>query len=94
MLTLKEHQKWNKPQRNSKVGDIVLIKTDGKVSRNQWQIAKVVEVYESADGYVRSVKLLVADGTLDDKGRCTKSSRFLERPVQKLVVLQEAEEEE
>ncbi len=30
--------------------------------------------------------LLVADGTLDDKGRCTKPSRFL-------VVLQEAEKE-
>jgi hypothetical protein len=94
MLTLQERQKWNKPRRNSKVGDIVLIKTDGEASRNQWQIAKVVEVYESADGYVRSVKLLVADGTLDDKGRRTKPSRFLERPVQKLVVLQEAEEEE
>ena len=93
MLTLQERQKWNRPRRNSKVGDIVLIREDGKVSRNQWQLARVVEVNESADGYVRSVKLLVADGTLDNKGKRTKPASLLDRPVQKLVLLHEAEEE-
>lgn len=93
MLTLQEHQRWNRSRRNSKVGDIVLIKADDIVARNQWQLAKVVEVYEGSDGYVRSVKLLVADGTLDNKGKRTKPSRFLERPVQKLVLLQKAEED-
>ena len=55
--------------------------------------AKVVEVNESADGYVCSVKLLVADGTLDNKGKRTKPASLLDRPVQKLVLLHEAEEE-
>ena len=93
MLTLQERQKWNRPRRNSKVGDIMLIRGDGEVSRNQWQLAKVVEVNESADGYVRSVKLLVADGTLDNKGKRTKPASLLDRPVQKLVLLHEAEGE-
>ena len=92
MLTLQERQKWNRPWRNSKVGDIVL-RGDGEVSRNQWQLAKVVEVNESADGYVRSVKLLVAYGTLHNKGKHTKPASLLDRPVQKLVLLHEAEEE-
>ena len=93
MLTLQERQRWNKPRRNTKVGDIVLIKGDSEVNRNHWHLAKVVEVYKSADGYVRSAKLLVADGTLDDKGKRIKPAGFLDRPVHKLVLLQETEEE-
>ena len=81
MLALQEHQKWNRPRRNSTVGDIVLIRGDGKVSRNHWQLAKVVEVNESADGYVRLVKLLVAGGTLHNKGKHTKPASFLDHPV-------------
>jgi hypothetical protein len=92
LLTLQERQKWNKPRQNSRVGDIVLIKGDDQVSRNKWQLAKVVEIYESSDGHVRSGKLMVADGSLDAKGKRTKPVRFLERPVQKLVLLQEEEE--
>ena len=93
MLTLQERQKWKRIRRDSKVGDIVLIKDDDLVGRNQWQLAKVVEVYESADGHVRSAKLLVADSTLDCKGKRTKPAKFLERLVQKLVLLHKAEEE-
>ena len=92
MLTLQECQRWNKPRRNTKVGDIVLIKGDSEVNRNHWHLAKVVEVYKSADGYVRLAKLLVADGTLDDKGKRIKPAGFLDRPVHKLVLLQETEE--
>ena len=44
MLTLQERQRWNKPRRNTKVGDIVLIKGDSEVNRNQWHLAKVLEV--------------------------------------------------
>ena len=93
MLTLQERQKWKRIRRDSKVGDIVLIKDDDLVGRNQWQLAKVVEVYESADGHVHSAKLLVADSTLDCKGKRTKPANFLERLVQKLVLLHKAEEE-
>ena len=45
----------------------------------------MIEAHQSADGDVRKVKFAVADRTLDSKGRRTKSCKFLERPVQKLV---------
>ena len=90
LLSLQLRQKWNKPRRNMCVGDIVIIKGDESLSRNQWKLARVVETHQSADGHVRTVKLAVADSTLDSKGRRTKPSKFVERPVQKLVLLHEA----
>ena len=77
---------------NRCVGDVVLIKNNEDLPRNQWQLSRVIEAHQSADGHVRTVKLAVADRTLDSKGRRTKSCKFLERPVQKLVLLLEASE--
>ena len=76
------------------VGDVVLIKDDEDLPRNQWQLSRVsnTEAYQSADGHVRTVKLAVGDCTLDNKGRRTRSCKFLERPVQKLVLLHEPSE--
>jgi len=48
--------------------------------------------HQSADGHVRTVKLAIADSTLDNKGRRIMPLKVLERPVQKLVLLQEASE--
>ena len=92
LLNLQQGQKWNKPRRNAYVDDIVFIKDDENLPRNLWQLARVTEAYQSADGHVRTVKLAVADNTLDKRGRRVKLCRFLERPVQKLVLLQEASE--
>ena len=58
----------------------------------KWRLVRIVEVYESTDGYVRWVKLMVANDLLDDNGRCTKPPRFLECPVQKVVLLQKDKE--
>ena len=52
-----------------------------------WQNARVEEAYSDPDGYVRKVKLAVVDATLDDKGHRVKHISYLERPVQKLVLL-------
>ena len=92
LLNLQQRQKWSKPRRNMCVGDVVLIKDDEDLRRNQWQLSRVIEAHQSADGHVRTVKLAVADRTLDSKGRRTKSCKFLERPVQKLVLLLEGSE--
>ena len=85
-VNLQQRQKWLKPRRNLCVGDIVLIKGDEDLPRN-----RVVTAYKGADGYVRTTKVAVADSNLDDKGRRTKPARFLERPVHKLVLLQESD---
>ena len=91
LLNLQQRQKWLKPRHNLCVGDIVLIKGDEDLPRNRWQLARVVTAYKGADGYVRTTKVTVADSNLDDKGRRTKPARFLERPVHKLVLLQESD---
>ena len=91
LLSLQQRQKWVKPRRNLCVGDIVIIKGDEGLPRNQWQLARVAETHESADGYVRTVKVALADRCLDSKGKRTNPVKFLDRPIQKLVLLQETE---
>jgi transposase InsO family protein len=71
---LQERTKWNRPRRNIAVGDIVLV-VDKNVWRGTWPLARVLEVYQAKDGYVRSVKIK------------TKSS-ILTRPVNKLCLLE------
>ena len=52
---------------------------------------RVTQTFQSADGYVRKVKVAVADRELDNSGKKVKPIKFLERPIQKLVLLQETE---
>ena len=66
--------------------DVVIIKDDN-LPRNQWRLARVVQTYPSDDGLVRKVKLVVADPSLDRRGSRTPTPVFLDRPVQKLVLL-------
>lgn len=47
----------------------------------------MVQVHPSEDGRIRKVKIMMADGTLDDKGKRRKSPSLLDRPVHKLVLL-------
>ena len=86
LLTLQNRGKWNKQQRNCKVGDVVLLKEDA--DRNQWPMAKIVAVNSDAKGDVHSIKILVGAANKSDN-----SIRYLERPVNKLVVLVENEDD-
>ena len=83
LSTLQSREKLNKNRREFVIGDIVLLKVDA--SRNQWPMAKVVQVHKDSEGVVRSVRLLVG------KTRSGQDERILERPVQKIVLLQESE---
>ena len=76
--TLQERVKWNNPRRNLQRGDLVLI-ADDRVPRNQWNMARVVYSRPDSKGQVRSVKVATATTTL-------------ERPIQKLVLILENEE--
>ena len=93
LQSLQTRSKWNYPTRDVKVGDVVIIK-DENVSRNHWPLAIIDEVFPSSDGRIRKVKLRIANSILDKKGRPTKSTSYLERPVHKLVLLVEASEED
>ena len=91
LLSLQERQKWTRPRRNLSVGDVVMVK-DLNLSRNAWQLARVATVYPSKDGQVRKVQVALADSCLDKNGKRSGPLRYLERPVQKLVLLMAVEE--
>ena len=84
--TLQARQKWVSSSRKIREDDVVLVK-DENLPRNQWQLARVVRTYPSDDGLVRKVKILLADSSIDDSGRRSKSPVMLERHIQKLVLL-------
>lgn len=86
LQSLQTRQKWVRTVRSLEVGDVVIIKDDNQ-PRNLWQLARVVQTYPSDDGLVRKVKVQVADSSLDRSGSRTRSLVFLDRPVQKLVLL-------
>ena len=75
-----ERQKWNKPQRNLAVNDIVLL-LDENTPRSIWPLGRVIEVYSNRGGrLVRSAKV---------KTRSTE----LVRPVDKIVLLESSAED-
>ena len=79
---LQSRHKWNKKQRNFQNGDIVLLKTEA--NRNQWPMAKVVDINTDAEGFIRSVKLLVGKTRNDGE-------RMLDCPIHKIILLKESE---
>ena len=70
------------------VGDIVIVKDDN-IPRNEWKLARVVEAREEDDGLVRKVNIQIGQSNLGKKGERLTQPSFLDRPVQKLVVLVE-----
>ena len=80
----------NLPARHC-IGDIVFMKADEDVLHNYWRLARVVQTYPSVDGYVRKVRLVLAEDAMNGKGKRVKPLKYLDRPVQKLVLLQESE---
>ena len=86
LLSLQERQKWTQPRRDLRVGNVVMVKNTN-VSKSEWQLALVATVYPSAHGYVRKVQVALADSNLDERGVRRGPMGYLERPVQKLVIL-------
>lgn len=82
LQSLQTRQKWVRPRRNLKKGDVVV--NDEDLPRN---LARVVETYPSDDGLVRKVKLAIGDSTSDDKERRKRPISYIDRLVHKLVLL-------
>lgn len=79
---LQERSKWNNVERNFKVDDIVLLRDDS-LCRNDWHVAKIIEVFPDEKGLVRSVRVKVARSEFKQK------ASILERPITKIVLLVE-----
>ena len=76
--TLQRRQKWLYPQRNYKVGDVVLV-ADPHAPRNSWPMGIVQEVNIGNQQLVRSVRVKTQSSTLV-------------RPITKLVLLLEQDQ--
>ena len=64
---LQQRVEWNRPQRNFERGDLVLI-IDDPASRNNWNMARVVDIHPDSNGQVRSVRVTTAT-TTQDRGK-------------------------
>lgn len=69
--------KWEKPKRNLRTEDVVLIKEEGAY-RNEWPIGRVSEAIASDDGQVRKVQVKIV--------RRSMMKTFL-HPVKEIVLL-------
>ncbi|XP_046550437.1 uncharacterized protein LOC124260222 [Haliotis rubra] len=89
---LQVRQKWLRPCRTLKAGDVVLI-MDDNLPRNQWKIARVCETYTGKDNLVLRVKVAVGNRNLTVNGKRLGPVSYLERPIHKLVLLVEKDEQ-
>ena len=92
LQNLQPRKQWQQSQQNVNKGDIVLLQDEG-ACRTDWKLARVVDTFPSEDGLIRKVKLLLATSEIDEHGRASQRRTFLERPVHKLVVLLEGEQD-
>ncbi|XP_032402158.1 uncharacterized protein LOC116709857 [Xiphophorus hellerii] len=80
-------QKWHTPKRNLKIGDVVMEKMDD-LPRNEWRLARVMDVVTDKDGLVRKVKIRFGERKMEN-GQSSRKLSIVERPVQKLILLLE-----
>ena len=76
LQTLQRRSKWQHKTRNFSVGDVVLLKESN--FRNDWQLARIMDVFKDENNVVRSCQIRTQRGLFD-------------RPIHKLVLLVEAD---
>ena len=64
-----------------------MIMKDDNIPRNCWKLARINEAYPGKDGLIKKVSIAVAAHTLDDTGRRMRPTIYLERSVQRLILL-------
>ena len=92
LQSLQTRQKWTSSHRNLQVDDVVILQDDD-VPRNRWPLARVSEVYPDENGHVRKVRVAVANPSIDPQGKHKKSLTLFDRPVHKLVLLMQNNED-
>jgi len=76
LLDLQKRRKWQEPQPDVEVGDLVILKEDG-LSPTDWRTGRIVDVHPGRDGKVRVVTVKTCQGSF-------------KRPIAKLVPLSKA----
>ena len=68
---------------------------DDSLPRNLWKLARVAAAHPDEDGYVRKVKLAVADQSLDSNGTRKKPSiSYFDKPIHGLILVMSHSEED
>ena len=95
--SLVPRQKWFMEKRNVKVGDVVLIKYEGKCKPGTYRLGVVREVEECSDGLVRTVLVeysLLGEVPAEDRHLYTGvTKKKISLPVQRLVLVLPVEEQ-
>ena len=73
IIAFRKHSKWNRPNDNFRVGDVVVVKEDNLVSLH-WPIILIIDMNAGADGLTRVVTLKTKEG-------------IYKRPVTKVALL-------
>ena len=73
--TCYHHNPRSESSKVPRIGEVVLLRDDER-PRGVWNLARVLETYESSDGQIRSVKVITPEG------------RSLMRPVNHLLCLE------
>ena len=81
LQSLQTRKKWQEPQRDLTVGDVVLVKEEGAY-RNDWPMGRVAAAVKSEDGRVRTVEVAVVK-----EGK----KKTFRRPIKELILLVPAE---
>ena len=92
LQSLQMRSKWQMPQRNLDVNDIVIVK-DHNEARNHWKLGKVIEVFPDEDGKVRKVKVMMPNSSFNNQSQGVKGKVIVERPIHNLVLILEGQKQ-
>ena len=87
--------KWKKEHRNLCIGDIVLIKTEQKIGKGHYRLAKITDTIPDHHGRVRTVKVQVRSlrrARGEKAGELKAGTEVREIAIQRLVFILPAEE--
>ena len=100
LTALQTRQKWLKPARNFKVGDVVHVEMKDE-PRLRWPIGVIVRVHESpTDGKIRAVEVMTSKARIEDgrpvfqDGQPVVSKVTIKRGVSHLALLEETVDQE
>ncbi|XP_064647469.1 uncharacterized protein LOC135500154 [Lineus longissimus] len=93
LSNLQSRQKWQKTKREIEVGDVVILH-DQELPRGNWEMAIVEEAFKSSDGLIRKLKLRMPSELTRQGKRVSENPRFLERPIHKVTVLIERQNQQ
>ena len=84
-------QKWHSKERNTCVGDLVMICESSKI-KSKYKMAVVEEICEDTNGIVRSATVRYVNVEIIPGGEDIVSTIRVKRPVQRLVLVMTVEE--